>query len=260
MAAPTFVAASTGATDATGAWSHTGATPGAAGRIMIFQLLNDGNTTLPDPVFTSATNIEDLAGTDNTWTEMVPGGVQVGSPGAAIGYAFIGRSLSSSAPTISGTSVSNEDLYMRMYEFQDVATGTTLATVIENGAGTHGTASSTAAAIVDREVVTNGTDRLAVQLIYVDDDNALAAFAGETGGDWTEPVAEYAESAGTDGCIGIQTAAMSSAGTIDGGTITMAASDPWGIIGFALIGTTAATEIFHEPILALQAVKRSNVY
>ena len=56
MAAPTYVKASTGTTDASGAWSHTGMTPAAAGNIIILQVLVDG-TTAGIPTVTSVTNI-----------------------------------------------------------------------------------------------------------------------------------------------------------------------------------------------------------
>jgi len=42
MAAPTYITASTGSTDAGGAWSHTAAAPSAAGNILIVQVVQDG--------------------------------------------------------------------------------------------------------------------------------------------------------------------------------------------------------------------------
>jgi hypothetical protein len=62
----------------------------------------------------------------------------------------------------------------------------------------------------------------------------IDAATGETGGDWTEPVAEFTTTTGLDGCLWLQVAEMPDADTITGGTITMAASDVWGVRSFAL--------------------------
>src|SRR3972149_3962365 len=105
MTAPTFVAAGTGATDAAGAWSYTCGAPGAAGRLIIVQMLQDGDTGAAVAV-TGATNIEDLAGTDNQWTQGywdTLTGNQVGNPRVARNKIWLGRSLSPSPPPISGT-------------------------------------------------------------------------------------------------------------------------------------------------------------
>jgi hypothetical protein len=84
-----------------------------------------------------------------------------------------------------------------------------------------------------------------------------------SGGTWVEAVAEYATATGTDGCIQLQTADMASAGTINGGTYTMLASDGWGVIGFAIrpAVTTPAYAVHRAlPRRALQAVNRAGSY
>jgi hypothetical protein len=241
VAAPTYVTAGTGATDAGGTWSYTCAAPGASGRLIIVHVLQDG-TTADAVAVTAGTNITSIEGTSNTWTKMnlgsLPGGDSpVGSPTLARHEVYFGRSTGTSAPTISGTNSTSEDLYIRSYEFQNANTGATLAAVIEGDSDDFATSGT----IADCGVTTTGADRLAVNLIGISDDNAFAAFTGQTGGTWAEPVAEYAESSGTDATIAIVTAAMASAGTINGGTATNSdATDGWGVIGFAIIGTTAA--------------------
>jgi hypothetical protein len=207
MAAPSFVKASTGATDAGGAWTATGAIASAVGNVIIAQVLQDGNTATI--AITGASNIENLAGTDNQWTEVAPGQF-VGDTWAATQRLWIGRAINTTtAPTISGTNDTSEDLYWRFYEFTNVSTGTTLATVIENIGGTsdlYANGAGTSVTISDTGVTTSGPDRLALQLVAANDDIAIDAFAGETGGDWVEAVAEYAESSGTDGAVQLQTA------------------------------------------------------
>lgn len=204
----------------------------------MLHVYQDGTTSGAVSI-SSATNIEDLAGTDNQWTAVAE--VNVGStPIVGRHHMWIGRSLSTSAPTVSGANSTSEDLFWRFYEFQNVSTGTTLATVIENDTQQYSFAVGSSATINDRAVVTNGPDRLALQLVSVADPNAVDAFTGMTGGTWSEAVAEFTSTTGTDATIQLQTAAMASAGTIDGGSYTMGASAGWGIIGTALIGTTVA--------------------
>lgn len=237
MTAPTYSGnSSTGATDAGGAWTYTCAAPLAAGRVIIVQILQDGATT---GALTSivGTNIENLAGTDNVWTAVAVD-QPVGSPTAALQHIYIGRSLSTTAPTISGGNSTSEDLYILAYEFLDVSTGTTLATVIENGsAGATANGAGTSATASDTAVTTLGSDRLALNFIAVNDDNSIIVFSGQSGGTWAA-TGFYLDSAGTDGSIALRVAAMPAAGTIDGGTGSITDSDAWGVVGFALIGTT----------------------
>jgi hypothetical protein len=233
MALPTYVTVSTGATDATGAWTCTGSAT-VAGRVIILQVLQDGTGT--SPAFTSATNIEDLAGTDNAWTYI--GEFPVGAGGAETGsqHLWIGRALGTSAPTFTGANAGGDDLYFRMYQFSGVKSGTTFAAIAENTtAGATVTSQGTSATMSDAAVVTTAANRLALNFCAVTDDNPQALFTGMTGGTWDE-VAEYADAGGTDGSIGMQWASMAAAGTIDGGTASITDSDGWGVVGFALIG------------------------
>ena len=155
---------------------------------------------------------------------------------------------------ITGGNIGGNDIYVRVYEFTNVSTGTTLATVIENStAGNATNGVDTSATASDTAVTTLGPDRLALNFVAVNDDNAISAFTGETGGDWTLAVAPYAESTGTDGAIGLQAATMATADTINGGTGSIVDSDAWGVVGFALIGTTPSVtyqprdaETFHD--------------
>jgi len=230
-----FVTASTGATDAGGAWSHTTAAPSAAGNIIIVQVIQDGTTSSSAITITSATNVENLAGTDNVFTTLASGQA-VGSAATGYQYLFIGRSLSTSAIVITGANSTNDDIYVRAYEFSGVHTGTTLSDVIENStAGTAVNEAGTSTSCLDTGVTTLGTNRLALNFVALSDDSmGLAAFAGETGGDWTLATAIYESATGTDGTLGLMNAAIASAGTINGGSDTIT-SIGWGVIGFALI-------------------------
>lgn len=243
MAAPTFVAASTGTTDASGAWAHTCMAPGAAGRLILVHILSDG--TNPTVASVVGTNITNIAGTSNVWTQMsgtAPSGWQVGAP-SAYHFVFAGRSTGTTAPTISGANSGGDDLYIRAYEFNNANTSTTLGEVFENGGvdmvsgdpllGVQGTGTT----VSDCGVTTNGEDRLACNFVGVNLNTSIAAFTGMTGGTWVEAVAEFSTTTGTDAALQLQTAAMASAGTIDGGTATITSAG-WGVAGFAIIGTT----------------------
>jgi hypothetical protein len=162
------------------------------------------------------------------------GHFDVGSAVAAKQHLWIGRSSADQDGSISVTSSSGDDCYAVIYTFTGVNAGTTLADVIENGtAGTAVNGAGTGTTVSDTGVATLGRDRLACNFGGINDDNAAVAFTGETGGDWTV-AADAGSFTGTDGEVWLQTAAMPSAGTIDGGTFTMA-SDAWGGVGFALV-------------------------
>jgi hypothetical protein len=118
----------------------------------------------------------------------------------------------------------------RMYAFRNVAT----SSFTEGG----GFGQGTVATISAQSVTTTGVKRLDVSFVFVSDDNAVGSFTGETGGDWTETMAEFTTTSGADGCIQLQSATMASAGTISGGTYAMAAADQWGVRAFALIPTS----------------------
>lgn len=243
MAAPTYVNASTGSLDISGSWTHTGMAPGASGRIIILQVIQDAynaNITL-----TSVTNMNTLAGGASNMTSI--GQFNLGAS-VAKQHLWIGRSTSTSAPVASGGNTAGDDIIVRMYQFQDVNTGSNLSDVIENAtAGGTDTKTGTSTGISAPTVATLDVDRLAVCFVGVNDDNAVGAFTGMTGGTWGEAVAEYLESASTtDMCMQLQTAAMAQSGSISGGSYTMAASDAWGATGFALIGTTAATPVYQK--------------
>jgi hypothetical protein len=242
MAAPTYVGADVGLTDAGGAWgSSLTYNAAGAGNIVIAHVLQDGTTggaVALDGGAINFENLEDLAGTDDALTSI---GSFTG--GGLIQHLWIGRTISSGVSTgFGGSNSTSQDVYFRFYEFTNGNTGTTLASVIEqNGTTTPATSSGTSATIADADVITTGPDRLALNFVGGNDDNALDAFTGMSGGTWAEAVAEFASASGTDGVIGLQTAAMASAGTIGGGTDGWAdGTDGWGVVGFALIGTTSA--------------------
>lgn len=243
MTVPTFIGAGAGAaiTGASGNVSKAGCT---VGNIIIVQALADGTNGVV--LFGSPSGVESLIGTDNALTP-VPHGAsgsgdnnfEVGSPTAAIQRLWIGRAILTTV-TVGLAGNAGDDVYALVYEFSGVHAGTLTTDVYENvNAGDTINGVGTSTTILDTTVTTLATDRLACNFIGVNDDNALGDFTGETGGDWTL-VASFASATGTDGAIGLETASMAAAGTIDGGTFVMVASDGWGVAGLALIPSVVA--------------------
>ncbi|MCK9371057.1 hypothetical protein M0R04_14190, partial [Candidatus Dojkabacteria bacterium] len=242
-----YVNAGAGEDDIGGAFTATGAAPAKAGNIIILQVFQDG-TTNGAVTQTSATNITALDGTANTWTAITE--QTVGASDEGRHYLWIGRSTGTSAPTFTGGNSTSEDVWTRMYEFTGCdANATTLAGILENAtAGTVANGSATDTSVTDTSVQTLGDGRLALNFIAVNASQAaeLTAMTGETGGDWTYPVAAFGSTTGTDGTIALVTAAMASAGTINGGSDAIT-SRAWGVIGFALIPELSPTVVLTTP-------------
>lgn len=217
--------AGTTVTTGTGTVSVTGC---VAGNFILLHVMQAGPAN--DYSLGTFVNVEALDGTDLTMT-IYGNDADVGSPRAAAHSNYFGRVLANGTVSINVTvGGSGEDVYARLYEFSGVHTGPSFTDVAESGSEAGGTA----AQIDDNSVTSTGISRLGIQLVAVNDDNVLGSFTGETGGDWAE-AAEYNSATGTQATLQLQTAEMSAAGTINGGTFTMAASDAWGVIAFALI-------------------------
>ena len=92
-------------------------------------------------------------------------------------------------------------------------------------------------------VTTTESGDLAVALVYQTNDNDQVPSTGESGGDWTEPLAEFKTTLGLDGAMQLQTATPTAdPGTISGGTCATA-SDPCGVIAFEIRSTAGAAAI-----------------
>jgi hypothetical protein len=80
-------------------------------------------------------------------------------------------------------------------------------------------------------VTTTVVNSLAVAHVIQNDNNALAAATGESGGDWVESVAESVHALTPGMVLQAQHATMASIGTISGGAVA-ATNDPSGVIAF----------------------------
>lgn len=105
------------------------------------------------------------------------------------------------------------------------------------------TTTGTAATISAASVVSAARNRLAISLTSIANDNAVADFAGETGGNWTETLAQFTTTVGSDACLQLQTAGLTSATTLSGGTMInntgtglSGTANAWVVQAFALKG------------------------
>lgn len=236
MPVPVFVGAGTGAAATTGTLSisKTGCTGGG---LLFAHMVERGNAE--DWGEGTHANIEALDGLDNDLgVALVTGS---GLP-AIISAIFVVRALANGTCTAQFTvGASGNDLFGRMYEFSGASLETAIADVCENGAQTRDVGSGSGdTEIPDIEVVTNGAERLAVHfLVFPANTPTVGAFTGESGGDWTEPVAEFASGTGTTVTMQIQIANVASATTFGGGTVTVGPATDWGAVSTAIIPTPA---------------------
>lgn len=231
MAVPAFVQAGSGATitGTTGTASLAGAT---VGNFIVLHLLVD--TAAAFPYVSGGSGFEACDGTDNTLDFIQ--GIQVGATDLGSLRTWVGRVTNAAVSVDVDTNSSTNDMFMRLYEFSGVSSDPVVTNVVESTASQ---AQGTSTTIGDADVTTTGTDELAIQLVGVVDNQAVGSFTGESGGDWTEAVAEYV-GGGTVGVIQLQTAGMAAAGTIGGGSFVMAGSAGWGVQGFAIKSPAAA--------------------
>lgn len=131
------------------------------------------------------------------------------------------------AVTFATTPVSINQRAARIYSFAGYVSGA-IADVVRGFAAT-----SHATDPQMPSVTTTKAGSLAVALVAQNDNNAFAAPTGESGGDWVEAVAEYTVALTPGLSLGIETAAMASAGTISGGSMATT-NDPCGVIGFEI--------------------------
>jgi uncharacterized repeat protein (TIGR02543 family) len=197
-----------------------------------------GTTGNPTPAYPSSLQANDLillqvTVRDTSNAPTTPSGFTLlygpDSTGTGRQWIYYRFATGSESGTITVTISGSNCKIARMYAFRNVA----LSSFTEGG----GFGSGSSNTISAQSVATTGTGRLAVSFVFVNNDNDVGSFTGETGGDWTETVSEFQTTAGSDGCVQLQTATMTGAGTISGGSYYMGLfnSDPWGVRAFALI-------------------------
>jgi hypothetical protein len=240
MPTPTFVGAGSGTvvTTGTGTVTKTGC---KAGNLLILDLYED--QAAQERTRSNRVNIEALNGVDNADT-IYQSGLSVGNPQIGNYTLFMGRVMADGTCSWDVTvGASGADLSGLIYEFSGVSTGTTITQVGENVGGSGGGSwrqlADTDTDLLAPDVVTSGNRELAVAFVHLRGAQSLGDFTGETGGDWTEAVAEYSHSTGNGATLQLQTASMLTAGTLTGGTITITSAS-WGVVALALIPSSTS--------------------
>jgi hypothetical protein len=204
----TYVGAGAGAErliTGTGTVSKTGC---KAGNIIFFHGFMGADSGQDG--FTNFVNAQGLNGT--------PGAMDVIS-NAVNRQVFIGRVTADGTVSADmSVGAAGDDFAARIYEFTGVSTGASIGTVAENVNSELGFAIGTTVTAPD--VTTLGANRLALNFVNLRTAQTLGDFTGESGGDWTE-VAEYVATTMT---LQLQTAVLTSPGTITGGTQTVSST------------------------------------
>jgi hypothetical protein len=171
--------------------------------------------------------------------------------GTAVGRAWVYGKLAvgdEDGDTIGfGTDGGTSGRFGRIYSFSGYNSGT-LADVVP---ASQMSDTPTESSIPLPTVTTTMAGGLAVALLTQDDNNAFAAATGESGGSWTEPVAEFVStSIGAQGCIcGIQVCTPTGdPGTVTGGTANSTTDE----------GSTIGLAIQPDPIPQLGPVREFN--
>jgi hypothetical protein len=223
---PAFRAAGAGVLTATSGAACTPAIPagGSAGELLIAHVFYGGSTAAPS--------------TPAGWT-LLDGPQSLNTPGTNGRTWVFGKvAAGGDANPAFGTQAVTTPRRARVYAFVNPRSDS-IANIV-GGFGFDGPASSST--VSDVGVTTPEDNCVAVNLIAISDDNTIGSFTGESGGNWGEAVAEFTGTTGTpDTCMQIQTAYMATAGTINGGTVTQSAADPWGNTGFYIRGVASAT-------------------
>lgn len=136
--------------------------------------------------------------------------------------------------TGSYTGASNQRMSGRIYRLTGVAPSGTLN---ESGGLTSGNSNT----VSYSPITSSSIEELAMLWVCSSISNAVTPVAGESGGTWAEPIAEYTAGTTTAGTIlEVQTAALG-IGTITGGTSALLFSSSWAVRSFGLRSIAADT-------------------
>lgn len=234
MSTPAFVGAGTGAVITTGTGTVT-KTDCVMGNVLFLHLYEDNASQ--QWTRSNRVNVEAPNGVDNA-DNIYQSGLAVGNPQVGNHALLVGRVMANGTCSWDLTvGAAGGDISARIYEFTGVNSGRTFAEIAENvggsGGGRYINVSATNTNLGDAAVVTGLARELALNFVVLQGSQALGNLTGETGGDWTEAVAEYSHATGNGCTLQLQTGEMLTAGTIDGGTMAIA-SAPWAVVGIAL--------------------------
>lgn len=179
--------------------------------------------------------------TPSGWT-LLHGPQNVGAVGRHWIFGKVAVGNEDGTSIVFGSSGGTAGRFGRIYSFTGYVSGSITDVVL----GFSSTTSNNTSAIAMPSVTTTKSGSLAVCCAAQDDNNTFAAPTGESGGDWTEPVAEFVSTTiGAQGCInGIAVATPTgNPGTISGGTIATVNADDSGAIAFEIRDSLPALNV-----------------
>lgn len=241
MAVPTFVGAGTGAERTTAGTFTVSKTGCTAGNVVCFDMKVQADTG-DWGGFSNRVNVQDFSGVGGALDFVENTGNRQWAWGRVTANGTVSADLTVGA--------SGEDIAARIYEFSGVTTATTPAGVLQHGGGLDSETAGTSTTVSAPDVTTLGADRLACAFVAIRAVRTIGSFTGETGGDWTEAVAEYQ---GTTITLQLQTASLASAGTITGGSISITSAN-WQVFGTSLIPFVAGTPSGNAATMMLMGV------
>jgi hypothetical protein len=98
----------------------------------------------------------------------------------------------------------------------------------------YASARANSTSVPDVGVTSTVNGSVALNFVSCTDDNAIGDMTGQTGGTWTKAETEYLPTNNNGAMEVLYRASLPTAGTINGGTATMAAADPFSVIGLVL--------------------------
>lgn len=211
-----YKSAGAGASSETSGAAVSPASPATvdANDILIIHAYYEGTVTTP--------------GTPTGFTLLTPTPILVTTVGRHWLFGMIAAGTEDGAANAFGTAAVTTMRSGRCYSFSGFVSGTITQLV----RGFHTTSHATDPQMPT--VTTSVTGALACACVVQNDNNALGAATGESGGDWVEAVAEYVAALTPGLVLQLQTATPTgNPGTISGGAVA-ATDDPSGVIGFEI--------------------------
>lgn len=244
MVAPAYNTAGTVYTSTTITGTHTVNVPAhAAGSALILMAeLRNGNN---DGVVTAITT--------SGWTQVPSAGGMYGAAQAArfcFGYK-VGNGSETTVQFTATGGTTGPQVLCRVYNFTH-ASGFATATMVQSvGSDTGGGTSQAWIIMPNVAARTGGADDLCIALSSSPTSETVTNSTGESGGDWTQPVAA---SSATNGTITIHTSSSGGAAAISGGTATLSVAAVSRSIGFRLVPGSAAASLLFSGSPAMAAM------
>lgn len=224
MAIPVYAGAGAGA-DFGGATTGNAPYPAsiAAGDTLVLQLVNQSSGTTP------------ALTTPSGWTEIGSVAASNGGPGVSQRCWVLPSAVGTESGSLALTGMSASTAKSaRIYRFTGASNVESAANQLDS--------SGTTTTVNDCDITTTGADRLVVNVLAINNNDAIGAFSGMTGGTWVEAGAEY-QNTGNVMELQLQTADKAAAGTVGGGTLGITTAAHWVVQGFALTPAASGTTV-----------------